>query len=133
MQLTVDVAPDLRVRWTPKDLRSIVYNLLSNAVKYRDSGRRCAVQVRAAHENGGVTLEVQDNGLGLTNQQQSQLFGIFRRLHTHVDGTGVGLYMVKRMVENGGGTITLQSQAGVGTTFRVTFPAQARSVGPAQA
>lgn len=67
-------------------------------------------------------LTVQDNGLGLDALQQSQLFGFFRRLHTHVEGTGVGLYMVKRMVENAGGTITVQSQPEVGTTFCVHLP-----------
>ena len=121
--LAVDVAPDLRLSWPPRDLRSIVYNLLSNAVKYRHPDRAPEVRLRAARADGHVTLEVQDNGLGLTAPQQSQLFGIFRRLHTHVEGTGVGLYMVKRMVENGGGTIAVQSQPGVGTTFRVTLPA----------
>jgi signal transduction histidine kinase len=65
---------------------------------------------------------VQDNGLGLSEQQQSQLFGLFRRLHTHVEGTGVGLYMVKRIVENAGGTITVRSQSGVGTTFSIRLP-----------
>ena len=67
-------------------------------------------------------LTVQDNGLGLSEPQQRQLFGLFQRLHTHVEGTGVGLYIVKRLVENGGGTIEVHSQPDVGTTFTVTFP-----------
>jgi signal transduction histidine kinase len=69
-----------------------------------------------------VELTVQDNGLGLSEQQQSQLFGLFRRLHTHVEGTGVGLYMVKRIVENASGTITVRSQSGAGTTFSIRLP-----------
>jgi PAS domain S-box-containing protein len=121
--LTVEVATDLRLLWAPKHLRSIIYNLLSNALKYRHPARVPDVQLRAAHRGDHVVLEVQDNGLGLTPQQQGKLFGIFSRLHTHVEGTGVGLYTVKRIVENGGGTITVQSQPDVGTTFRVTFPA----------
>jgi signal transduction histidine kinase len=57
--------------------------------------------------------------------QQRQLFGLFQRLHTHVEGSGVGLYITKRLVENGGGTIAVQSQVDVGTTFTLTltFPA----------
>ena len=47
---------------------------------------------------------------------------MFQRLHTHVEGSGLGLYMVKRMVENAGGKITVQSQVGKGTTFAVYFP-----------
>ena len=121
--LTIAVAPDLWLSWAPKNLRSIIYNLLSNALKYCHPDRVPDVQLRAARRDDHVILEVQDNGLGLTPPQQEKLFGIFRRFHTHVEGTGVGLYMVKRIVENGGGTITVQSQTDVGTTFRVTFPA----------
>ena len=66
---------------------------------------------------------MQDNGLGLNAHQQQRLFGLFQRLHTHVEGTGVGLYITKRLVENGGGTIAVRSQVDVGTTFTLTFPA----------
>jgi signal transduction histidine kinase len=65
---------------------------------------------------------VQDNGLGLSRQQQARLFELFRRLHAHVGGSGVGLYMVKRIVENAGGTLTVRSQLGVGSTFLMTLP-----------
>jgi signal transduction histidine kinase len=65
---------------------------------------------------------VQDNGLGMSEVQQRQLFGLFQRLHTHVEGTGMGLYISKRLIENAGGTIAVQSQTNVGTSFTVTFP-----------
>jgi signal transduction histidine kinase len=81
------------------------------------------VWVRAEQTPQAVVLTVQDNGLGLNETQQRQLFGLFQRLHTHVAGTGVGLYISKRLVENAGGTIAVQSQLHVGTTFTVTLPA----------
>jgi signal transduction histidine kinase len=121
--LTVDVNPELVVSFSPANLRSIVYNLLSNALKYRAAERPSQVRVHAAQTASRVVLTVQDNGLGMSDVQQRQLFGLFQRLHTHVEGTGVGLYITKRLVENAGGTITVQSQPGVGTTFLVTFPA----------
>ncbi|WP_374679459.1 ATP-binding protein [Hymenobacter sp. J193] len=65
---------------------------------------------------------MQDNGLGLSAAQQARLFGLFQRLHTHVEGSGIGLYTIKRILDNAGGTITVQSQPDVGTTFTVTFP-----------
>jgi signal transduction histidine kinase len=120
-QLTVEVAPDVIVSFSPANLRSVVYNLLSNAVKYRAPNRPARVLVRATHQGSTVVLTVQDNGLGMSEGQQRQLFGLFQRLHTHVEGTGVGLYITKRLVENAGGTIQVQSQPNVGTTFTVTF------------
>jgi signal transduction histidine kinase len=121
-QLTVAVAPGLVVSFSPANLRSIVYNLLSNAVKYRDPERPSQVQLHAQQTSHAIQLTVQDNGLGMSEVQQRQLFGLFQRLHTHVEGTGVGLYITKRLVENAGGTITAKSQPHVGTTFTVTFP-----------
>ncbi|MFD2718187.1 PAS domain-containing protein [Hymenobacter monticola] len=124
-QLSVDVAACPTVRFSPKNLRSIVYNLLSNAFKYHAPDRPARVRLRATCPPGQVRLEVQDNGLGLTADEQSKLFVMFRRLHTHVEGTGVGLYMVKRMVENAGGTIQVESAPGVGSTFTVQLPNRA--------
>jgi signal transduction histidine kinase len=51
------------------------------------------------------------------------LFGVFQRLHTHVEGTGVGLYMIKRLIDNAGASIAVASAPGVGSTFTVSFPA----------
>ncbi len=122
-QLTVEVAPATTVQLAPQQLRSILYNLLSNAVKYRHPDRLPQVHLRSWRADQQTVLEVQDNGLGLTSAQQSKLFGLFQRLHAHVEGTGVGLYMVKRIVENAGGTIQVQSEPGVGSTFTVHLPA----------
>jgi signal transduction histidine kinase len=121
--LTVEVAPDLVVSFSPANLRSIIYNLLSNAIKYRAFDRPSQVRVQALHTGAAVVLTIKDNGLGMSEVQQRQLFGLFQRLHTHVEGTGVGLYITKRLIENAGGTIAVQSQPQVGTTFTVTFPA----------
>ncbi|TGE22733.1 PAS domain-containing protein [Hymenobacter metallicola] len=105
-----------------KNLRSVVYNLLSNALKYHHPDRPPVVQVRTRLEDAFVVLEVQDNGLGLSAASEQKLFGMFQRLHTHVEGSGLGLYMVKRMVENIGGRITVASRVEEGTTFSVYFP-----------
>ncbi|RZK14456.1 MAG: HAMP domain-containing histidine kinase, partial [Hymenobacter sp.] len=121
-QVHVDVAACPRVSTSAKNLRSIIYNLLSNAVKYRAPDRPPVVYIRANCPGQLVVLEVQDNGLGLDASQQGKLFTMFKRLHHHVEGTGVGLYMIKRLAENAGGTITVHSQLGVGSTFTVTLP-----------
>jgi PAS domain S-box-containing protein len=118
----VQVPAALTISFTPAGLRSIVFNLLSNAVKYRDPARPVRVQLRAARQPQGVVLTVTDNGLGLTESQQQRLFQVFQRLHTHVAGSGVGLYMIKRLLENAAASIVVTSTVAVGTTFTVTFP-----------
>ena len=119
LELEVQAAP--WVSFSEKNLRSVIFNLLSNALKYRDPARPPLVQVRARPDADGVVLEVQDNGLGLAAAHQAQLFGMFQRFHDHVEGSGIGLYMVKKMVENAGGRITVDSELGRGTTFWVYF------------
>jgi signal transduction histidine kinase len=68
-----------------------------------------------------IVLSVTDNGLGLTAHQIKNLFTMFKRFHDHVEGSGVGLYMIKRIIENNGGQIKVKSQLGEGTTFRICF------------
>ena len=121
-QLRLDVPACPGVHIPAKHLRSILFNLLSNAVKYRAPDRVPLVQVRTHCTASRFVLEVQDNGLGLDKMQQEQLFTMFRRLHTHVEGSGVGLYLIRRMIELAKGTITVASQPGVGSTFTVTLP-----------
>jgi len=104
-----------------KNLRSILYNLVSNAIKYRSPDRPAEVQVSTYPEGEYVVLQVKDNGLGIKKQQQHKLFTMFRRLHNHVEGTGIGLYIVKRIIENNGGRIEVESELDEGTTFRVYF------------
>jgi len=123
--LKLDVTDCPTVAFSAKNLRSIIYNLLSNGLKYRAPDRVPVVRLRCRRQNHEVALEVEDNGLGLDEIQQRQLFRMFQRLHSHVEGSGVGLYMVKKIVENAGGSIRVQSQPEVGSTFVVTLPGQA--------
>ncbi|UOQ99032.1 ATP-binding protein [Hymenobacter sp. 5317J-9] len=120
-QLLVDVDAVPTVLFSEKNLRSVVFNLLSNALKYRAPGRAPRVRVQARPEGAGAVLEVEDNGLGLDPASEQKLFGMFQRFHDHVEGSGIGLYMVKKMVENAGGRIAVRSELGRGTTFSVYF------------
>ena len=109
------------IQFAPKNLRSVVYNLLSNAIKYRDPTRLPIINISCQSEGNYQVLVVQDNGLGMDLSGNHRLFGLFQRLHDHVEGTGIGLYIVKKVVEDAGGKITVDSQVGRGTTFRVYF------------
>jgi PAS domain S-box-containing protein len=120
-QIEVDVSGASTVLFSEKNLRSLLYNLLSNALKYRDPARPPQVRVHTREEEQHVVLQVQDNGLGLDPASEQKLFGMFQRFHDHVEGSGIGLYMVKKMVENAGGRIAVHSKLGAGTTFVVYF------------
>jgi len=122
-QITVEIPANLTLLFAEKNLRSVVYNLLSNALKYCHPSRVPVVRIECQPHGPEYVLRVQDNGLGLDLKKgRSKLFVMFQRLHTHVEGSGVGLYMIKKMVENAGGRIEVQSELGQGTTFSVCLP-----------
>lgn len=107
-----------------KDIRSILQNLISNAIKYRSKERVLKIKISAgSYGNEYVVLSVADNGLGIKKEDQEKIFTMYTRAHEcahrHIDGTGVGLAIVKRMVENHGGKIEVESTEGKGSTFIV--------------
>ncbi|MDF7812713.1 ATP-binding protein [Hymenobacter sp. YC55] len=115
----VDVRELPVLSFTEKNLRSIIYNLLSNAVKYRSPERVPNVRIQCRPDGEYAILQVQDNGLGMRLTNKEKLFAMFERLHDHVEGSGMGLYIVKKIVENAGGRIEVESQVDVGSTFKV--------------
>lgn len=101
-------------------LDSILYNLISNAIKYRHSERTPAIQVKAEKVDGEICIRIRDNGLGIdTSLFQDKLFTLYSRFHVHVEGKGIGLYLVKTQVAALGGRIEIDSQVNIGTTFSV--------------
>jgi signal transduction histidine kinase len=99
---------------------SILYNLISNSIKYRANDRNPLIQIRSKREGTFIKIEVQDNGLGIdTVRFKEKLFGLYKRFHTHVEGKGLGLFLVKLQAESLGGRVELDSVLGVGTTFCV--------------
>lgn len=125
LEVDADACP--LVGMPAKSLRSLLYNLLSNAIKYRHPGRPPHVRLNCQTQDGFWHLTVQDNGLGLTDTQQNSLFALFRRFHNHVEGSGLGLYTVKKIVENLGGRVEVHSELGVGSTFSVYIPNEERA------
>jgi light-regulated signal transduction histidine kinase (bacteriophytochrome) len=98
-------------------------NLIGNAVKYR-SDAAPEVRADAKRINGGWQISVQDNGIGIDQRDHERIFEMFRRLHTEdeVEGTGVGLALVKRIVERSGGDIAVDSEPGRGSRFVLHMP-----------
>ena len=119
--IEVDFASLPTVRCVPGSLRTILLNLVANALKYSQPGRPPRIVLRSRATPGGPLLEVQDNGLGIDLARHGQqLFQLFRRLHPEAaPGTGVGLFLVNRLVQAQGGRIEVASQPGQGTLFSV--------------
>lgn len=106
----------------PGLVRSVLFNLTSNAIKYSSPDRSPVVTVRSFTTDDGVCLEVSDNGLGMDlSQSESDLWAPFKRIHTQGSGKGLGLALIKGMVERSGGSIEVQSELGQGSMFRVTL------------
>ncbi|MCP2045401.1 ATP-binding protein [Pontibacter sp. HSC-36F09] len=112
-----------QLKFSRKNFRSILYNLISNAIKFQSPDRDCLITLSTRLEEPWVVLSMEDNGLGINARQQPQMFTMFKRFHDHVEGTGIGLYMVKRILENAGGKIELKSEEDGGAEFRLYFPA----------
>ncbi|MGV3538582.1 MAG: ATP-binding protein [Rufibacter sp.] len=107
--------------------RSILRNLLSNALKYADPYRRPVIEVTTRREGDMVVLQISDNGIGMDlRKNYDQLFKPFKRLHSKIEGNGLGLHVIKTIVERNGGGIEVQSQPGQGTTFLVKMVAYSK-------
>lgn len=107
-------------------LRNVVINLISNAIKY--SPQETTVFVRTEKSGSLAKIEIQDQGMGIPAEDQKHLFERFFRAHnvTNLQGTGLGLNIVKRYLDLMNGQITFESKENTGTTFRVTLPLENR-------
>lgn len=105
-------------------IQSILFNLISNAVKYRDPERQLILKISTSETASNVVIEVEDNGLGVNMPEGrlNEIFHLYKRTHTHVQGKGLGLYLVKTQVEALNGQIAVTSEPGKGSYFRVTIP-----------
>jgi signal transduction histidine kinase len=101
---------------------SIVTNLVSNAIKYRNPKNTLLVQINWHYQGDFACLSIKDNGLGIDlNTYGQKVFSLYSRFHSHIDGKGLGLFMVKAQTESLGGKVEVNSLVDEGTTFCVYF------------
>jgi PAS domain S-box-containing protein len=110
------------IKFSRINFKSIIHNLLTNAIKYKSKDRKPEIHVTCIEESNWYILEMIDNGMGIAEGQKDKIFGMFKRLHDHVEGSGVGLYLVKRIVDNAEGKIEVESVLGEGSIFRIYLP-----------
>jgi signal transduction histidine kinase len=130
--VTWDDVPDA-VPYDSIRLAQIFQNLIGNGIKYRARDRRPVINITSERREDEIVFRVRDNGIGIEPEYVDQIFGIFQRLHgKEYEGTGIGLAMVKKIVERHGGRIWVESTPGVGSTFCFTV-LEAAPVGMAEA
>jgi PAS domain S-box-containing protein len=106
-------------------LYSIFYNLTSNSIKYRETGVAPVINITSTRINDKIELRFKDNGKGIDLDKNGQnIFGLYKRFDTSVEGKGMGLFMVKTQVAALGGTISIESKLGEGTEFILQFNQQ---------
>jgi light-regulated signal transduction histidine kinase (bacteriophytochrome) len=125
----IDISPLPTITGDATQIRQVLQNLLSNAIKFHKPDQNPQVLIRA--ENSaytGWTLVVSDNGVGFDERYAEKLFHPFQRLHQQAfAGTGIGMAIVKKILDRHGATVTVESVIDQGTTFRIHFPTNHRN------
>jgi PAS domain S-box-containing protein len=114
--------PELNFQTEPRVLRNILFNLISNASKYSEAGKM--IYLNASYANDKVTLEIRDEGIGIPQSEVKHIFERFFRATnaSHIQGTGLGLHIVKRYLDLLQGDIHFTSEEGKGSSFIITLP-----------
>jgi PAS domain S-box-containing protein len=122
--VTVQVQPELPLVYGDKPrLMEVLQNLLDNAAKYMGNQPSPQVEIgQYGDENDKSIFYVKDNGIGIAPEYYDRIFGLFNKLDAKSEGTGVGLALVKRIIEIHGGRVWVESETGLGSTFFFTLP-----------
>jgi len=124
--VTVHTQPDLpAVHGDRQRLTEVLQNLIDNAVKYMGAQPDPRIEIgQRGEEDGKPIFFVKDNGIGIAPEYHERIFGLFNKLDARAEGTGIGLTLVKRIVEVHGGRVWVESEADKGSTFYFTLPAK---------
>ena len=123
LNLALDLDPNLKTTMADDNqLQRALWNLVANAIKFTPSGG--SVTVTTAMRKRKVAIQVKDTGIGIPKEELPRLFLEFQRLDgtAHIEGTGLGLFIVKTIVESHGGSVAVESELGAGSTFTILLP-----------
>jgi signal transduction histidine kinase len=123
-KVDVKILPLKPIKADPNMLRQVWINLISNAIKYSSQKEETKIEIGSFHEDEATCFYVKDNGVGFNMDYKDKLFGVFQRLHKaeEFEGTGVGLALVKRIINRHGGQIWAEAKLNEGATFYFTLP-----------
>jgi light-regulated signal transduction histidine kinase (bacteriophytochrome) len=104
-------------------MQQVWLNLISNAIKFTQTKKDACIEIGSKSDHHNITYYIKDNGLGFDMKYADKLFGVFQRLHGQdIEGTGIGLANVKRIITRHGGTVWGEGKIGEGATFYFTLP-----------
>ncbi|WP_428224791.1 PAS domain S-box protein [Flavobacterium sp.] len=120
--IQIQVDESITIEATQSYLESVIFNLLTNAIKYKSPERNPVITIKAVQTTDELVLSIADNGMGIDlGKNKEKIFGMYKTFHGNPDAVGLGLFMVKNHVESMGGRIEVESEVGVGTTFKLYF------------
>lgn len=123
VKLINDISDDFTLFVIPAYLDSILLNMLTNGIKFRGSDRNAYVRLSASKDGKRTVITVEDNGLGVDlDMHGAKMFGLYKTFHPNTDSKGLGLFITKNQIEAMAGSIRVESEVGVGTTFTITLP-----------
>lgn len=123
IQVDIEISPDLTVISDKVKLQAVLSNLISNAMKYADYSKPAPIiRISGRKEENKLILKVEDNGIGISEENLKRVFGLFFTEGSRAKGSGLGLYIVHEAVERLGGSIEIQSEKGRGSTFSLIIP-----------
>lgn len=107
------------ITFSRRKLRTIIYNLINNAIKFKATDRQPKIIVTTNKEGNFIVITVKDNGIGIDESKLDAIFSKYYRLENAIEGSGIGLYLVKEIVTNAGGKVEVKSQLNIATEFKV--------------
>ena len=107
------------ISFSRRKLRSIIYNLVNNAIKFKSPEQQLKIVVTTKKDKDYIVISVKDNGVGIDKSKFEAIFSKYYRLENDIEGTGIGLYLVKEIVNQAGGKISVESQLGKGSEFKI--------------
>lgn len=111
------------ITFSRRKIRSIVYNLVNNAIKFASPERKPEIHIKTEKDEDYIIISVKDNGIGIDTSKYDSIFSKYYRVENAIEGSGIGLYLVRELVNNAGGKVLVESQLGKGSEFKVYLKA----------
>ena len=124
-QLINGIDEEISIYASDIELKSIFQNLITNSIKYKHTAYPLKIEISAITKNATCTITYRDNGIGIDLKKfEGKLFNMFERFNTDkaIEGTGVGMYIIKKLVDTNSGEIELSSEIGKGLTYLISLP-----------